>query len=195
MANQPPYPGSNDPSPNDPAAFEDYSYEHHAAEEPAPSTAAIAGHPLHPLLVLFPVAFLVGAFATDIVYASTLDVMWAQFSMWLTLAGLTMGVLAALTGLVDFVSIRRARAGSAGWIHFFGNAFVLALAGISFGFRWNAPVEFLVPWGILLSAAMTLTLLVTGWYGGELAYRHKIGMIPDRGAKPTEEEARRRRAA
>jgi uncharacterized membrane protein len=65
------------------------------------SRASIAGHPIHPMLVPFPIAFLVGAFACDIVFASTSDAFWARAALWLAGAGLVMGALAAVFGLVD----------------------------------------------------------------------------------------------
>ena len=47
------------------------------------STAAIAGHPLHHMLVVFPIAFLIGAFATDLAFWGTKNPFWAQASYWL----------------------------------------------------------------------------------------------------------------
>jgi uncharacterized membrane protein len=61
-----------------------------------PSTAAIGGHPIHPMLVVFPIAFLVGALATDIAYWRTGGHFWALPSEWLLAAGLIMGALAAV---------------------------------------------------------------------------------------------------
>ncbi|MFW6059487.1 MAG: DUF2231 domain-containing protein [Phycisphaeraceae bacterium] len=153
---------------------------HHDESDAAPSTAAVGGHPIHPMLVLFPVAFLIGALATDIAYASVLDPMWASFSFWLIAAGLVMGVLAAIVGAVDFWTIDRARQGTDGWMHFIGNGVVLVLAAVSLGFRWVQPVDFVVPWGLVLSTVITVLLLITGWYGGELSYRHRIGVAPQR---------------
>ena len=76
-----------------------------------------AGHPLHPALIPFPIAFLTGALVTDIVYWSTTNDFWARMSYWLIIAGLVMGALAAVLGLIDFLTIERARAYAAGWIH------------------------------------------------------------------------------
>ena len=92
------------------------------------SRAAIAGHPIHPLLVPFPIAFLVGALASDLAFWSTGDLFWARASEWLIGAGFMMGVLAAVAGLIDFLSIREARVGAVGWVHFLGNATAMLLA-------------------------------------------------------------------
>ena len=79
------------------------------------STVQIAGHPLHPMLVPFPIAFLVGTLVSDIVYRATADEFWATASYWLLVAALVMAALAALAGLTDFLSEPRIRAISGAW--------------------------------------------------------------------------------
>ncbi len=141
-----------------------------------PSTAAIGGHPIHPMLVPFPIAFLVAALVTDIAFAVTNDLFWARVSMWLLGGGLVMGALAALAGLTDFLTIRRARQ-AVGWFHFLGNAAALLIALANLWMRIDQPGAAVLPTGLVLSAIVVGILLVTGWLGGELAYRHKIGVI------------------
>ena len=75
-----------------------------------PASAARVGmHPIHPMLVPFPIACFIGALITDIVYWKTAEMMWADFSAWLLFAGLAMGVVAAIVGLIDFFSNRLIR--------------------------------------------------------------------------------------
>jgi uncharacterized membrane protein len=62
------------------------------------STAALGGHPLHPMLVGFPITLFIGAFVTDVVYLATSGAFWAQSSFWLLAAGVAMGLLAAIPG-------------------------------------------------------------------------------------------------
>src|SRR4051794_18645797 len=94
-----------------------------------PSTMAINGHPIHPMLVPFPVGFLVGALATDLAFWGIGDPFWSRASLWLLAAGFVMGALAAVIGLIDFLTIERARTGSTGWVHFIGNAIAGAGGG------------------------------------------------------------------
>jgi uncharacterized membrane protein len=141
------------------------------------STVAVAGHPLHPLLVTFPVAFLVGAFGTDCGYWLTHDLFWARASLWLIGAGFVCGILAALVGMVDFLKIDRVRSRSAGWVHMFGNVAALLVTLVNWILRFDNPVGAVLPLGIVLSLTVALMLGITGWYGGELAYRHKVGVI------------------
>lgn len=141
-----------------------------------PSTMTINGHPIHPMLVPFPIGFLVGALATDLAFWGTGDPFWARASLWLLAAGFVMGALAAVVGLTDFLRIERARTGSTGWVHFIGNAIALVLAVVNAYLRIGDHAAAL-PVGIILSLITVAILLVTGWMGGELAYRYKIGMI------------------
>ena len=85
--------------------------------EGVPSRAAILGHPVHPMLIPFPIAFLTGLLATDIAWWQSRDAFWARVSAWLLEAGLLTGLVAALVGLIDFIGVRRVRQHRAGWIH------------------------------------------------------------------------------
>jgi uncharacterized membrane protein len=146
-----------------------------------PSTASILGHPIHPMLVPFPIAFLVGAFASDLAFWGTADPFWARASVWLVGAGLATGALAALAGLTDFLTIQRVRSLSAAWMHFLGNGAALLLSLWNLLHRLGDPAAGVLPSGLILSLVVVAILLVTGWLGGELAYRHRIGMIGNAG--------------
>lgn len=67
------------------------------------STAQIAGHPIHPMLVTIPIACFVGALLTDLAYWRTAEMMWANFSAWLLTVGVIVGILAAIAGFIDFL--------------------------------------------------------------------------------------------
>lgn len=149
------------------------------------SRASINGHPIHPMLIAFPIAFLVGTLASDAAFWWTADPFWARASLWLAGAGLVMGLLAAVFGLVDFIAIRQVHSMTAGWVHFLGNAVALLLTLWNVLHRLGDPVAGVLPLGIILSAIVVAILGVTGWLGGELSYRHRIGVI---GA--TDEESR-----
>lgn len=150
-----------------------------APQDAVPSTAAIGGHPVHPMLVPFPIAFLSGALVTDLIFVSLPrdQLFWAQCSYWLLVAGLFTGILAAIFGLTDFLGDRRVRSLSAAKLHLGGNATVLILAMINLWQRSDDIVAGLYPEGLALSALCVVILVGTGWLGGELAYRHRVGVM------------------
>lgn len=141
-----------------------------------PSTAAIHGHPIHPALIPLPIAFLIGAAVTDLLYWNGSSLFWARMSFWLIVAGFVSGVIAAMAGLTDFLTIPRARVHRAGWIHMTGNVLVLIISFANAALRIGSPTARIVPWGLTLSLFTAALLGVTGWYGGELVFRHMIGV-------------------
>ncbi len=150
------------------------------------STAQIAGHPIHPMLIPFPVAFLVSALIVDLAYLATDNAAWATAALWLIGAGVIMALVAALAGFTDFLGERRIRALSDAWMHFVGNLLAVAIA--AFNWYWHAQGAAAVrPWGTVLSAIVVLILLFTGWKGWEMVYRHHVGVsdesVPVRGVQ------------
>jgi uncharacterized membrane protein len=73
------------------------------------STAQIAGHPIHPMLIPFPVAFLVATLVCDLIFWKTGSSAWSTASLYLLGAALIMAALAALAGLTDFLNDTRIR--------------------------------------------------------------------------------------
>lgn len=141
-----------------------------------PSRAKLAGHPIHPMLVPFPITCFIGAFITDIAYWRTADMQWANFSVWLITAGLITGLFAAIAGLTDFFSSRAVRAVGAAWFHGAGNGLALILSLFNVFVHSRDAYTSVVPTGLILSALVVLILVVTGWLGGELVFRHRVGV-------------------
>lgn len=142
------------------------------------STAKVAGHPIHPMLIPFPIAFLVGALVSDLVFWSLGDEFWARVSLYLLGAGIVMALLAALAGFTDFMGDRRIRALGHAWQHMLGNLLAVAIAAANFIIRLDDPATAILPAGLILSAVVALMLVFTGWRGGDLVYKHRVG-VPD----------------
>ena len=140
------------------------------------STAQVAGHPIHPMLVPIPFVCFVGALLTDITYVVTAEIMWANFSAWLLVVGVIFGVLAAIAGLIDFLGNRLVRAQVPAWSHLLGNAVALVLAIINTMIHTRDAWTSVWPLGLVLSALTVLILPVTGWFGWALVYRHGVGV-------------------
>jgi uncharacterized membrane protein len=139
------------------------------------STARITAHPIHPMLVPVPIVCFVGALITDIVYAVTAEMMWADFSAWFLVVGFIFGVLAAIAGLIDFFSNRLIRELTAAWFHLLGNLAVLVLAFFNAFVHTRDAYTSVVPTGLILSIITVLILPVTGWLGWSMVYRHGVG--------------------
>lgn len=142
------------------------------------STASVFGHPIHAMLVPFPVTCFIGAFVTDLAYSRTYNLQWQYFSIWLLTAGLVMGGLAALFGFVDYLGDRRVRRARPAHWHMALNllAWLLSLINAFVHSRdgWTA----VVPEGLILSGMVVLLLGVSGWLGQSLVYRHRVGVEP-----------------
>lgn len=128
------------------------------------------------MLVPFPIVCFIGALVTDIVYWRTAEMMWSDISAWLLLIGLILGVLAAIAGLIDFLSNRLIRAQTPAWPHMLGNLLVLLLALFNTMVHSRDAWTSVVPTGIILSVLTVLILPVTGWLGWSVVYRHGVGV-------------------
>jgi uncharacterized membrane protein len=158
------------------------------------STAKLGSHPLHPMLVPFPIAFLVGAFATDLAFLGTGDGFWARTSIWLIGAAIAMALLAALAGFTDFLSEPRIRALSDAWYHLVGNLTAVIIALVNFALRYSQGAEAAIrPWGVVLSFVVVGILLFTGWKGWEMVYRHRVAVLnaPEQPPSTTEDTRHR----
>jgi uncharacterized membrane protein len=143
---------------------------------PVPAKAAIAGHPIHPALVSFPIAFLTGALLTDIAALALPDPFWARASLLLIGAGLVAGLAAYLFGLIDFLGSRPIREHTISWLHLGFNTGALLLSAINLALRLANPSDTVSVAGLALSAAVAVALTISGWLGGEMAFRHKFGV-------------------
>ena len=142
------------------------------------STAEVAGHPIHPMLVPIPIVCFIGALVTDVTYYVTMQMMWADFSSWLLVVGLVFGVLAAIAGLTDFLTNRLIRSQAPAWPHLLGNVAVLVLAFFNTLIHTRDAWTSVVPTGLILSVVTVLILPVTGWLGWALVYRHRVRVSP-----------------
>lgn len=141
------------------------------------STAKVAGHPLHPMIIPFPIVFLVTAFVTDLVFLNTGRPGWATASIWLLGAGVTMALVAAVFGFTDFFGDRQIRALRTAWWHMGGNLLAVVIAAVNWWLRFSGGAqEAAAGTGVILSGLVVALLLFNGWMGWELVYRHHVGI-------------------
>jgi uncharacterized membrane protein len=148
------------------------------APEAVESVAAIAGHPLHPSVVPLPIGAFVGAFVADLAYARSGDPFWARAARHLTDAGIVTGLVAGSLGAMDFTGREPIRRHGSAWVHGLGNATVLGMAVLSRSMRQRDERRAGERGAMWISGLSVALLGVTGWLGGELSYRHRIGVIP-----------------
>jgi uncharacterized membrane protein len=150
------------------------------------STANIGGHPIHAMLVQFPITFFVSAFVCDLVFWSHPEQTgWATASLWLIGAGLVMGALAALAGVTDAAGDRQIRQMKDLWLHAGGNVLAVVLELLNLAIRLRGGTNVIVPTGLILSLLVVAILVFTGWKGGALVFRHRIGVADDSELPPT----------
>jgi len=145
------------------------------------SKARLFGHSIHQMLVVFPLGLLATSFVFDIIYVATGNPRFADISLWMIASGIIGGLLAAVFGLVDFLSIPSGtRAKRIGALHGIGNVIVVGLFAVSWLLRYEPIVPSVA--ALVLSGAAVALALITGWLGGELVDRLSIGV--DDGAHP-----------
>ena len=137
------------------------------------STATIAGHPIHPMLVPFPIVCFILAFLCDIRIAQG-HTNLAAATNWLLGIGLVMAALAAAAGLTDFLGDKRVQVSDAVQ-HMLANVTAVVLEVVNLVLRFRNP-DFIASTGVYISLVVVLILVYSGWKGGELVFRHGVGV-------------------
>lgn len=140
------------------------------------SHVKVAGHPLHPMLIVFPLGLLGTAVIFDIIQLLGGSSVFSLVSWYMIAAGVIGGLLAAPAGLVDWLAIPSGtRAKRIGILHALGNVVVLILFAVSWILRSGGPATPSALALVLAFVGLALAL-VTGWLGGELVDRLGVGV-------------------
>lgn len=139
------------------------------------SRASLLGHPLHPMMIHFPVAALFALIGADLAYLYTGDAFWARAGLWLAGVGAFGGWLASLAGAIDLFTVPRIRRLITGWCHALLAIMLLSLASLNWLLRVDE-VDAIFPWGLYLSLLSGALVAVTGLLGGQLVYEHAVGV-------------------
>jgi uncharacterized membrane protein len=143
------------------------------------SSANLAGHPLHPMLILLPIGFFLATLVCDLLFWRTRADAWATAALWMLGVGLVGAALAAIAGLIDFLGDERIRDLGDAWQHAIGNVIAVVIQLFSFYERYRYGSDAVVPLGLSLSVIVTLILLFTGWKGGEMVFRHRVAVYDE----------------
>lgn len=138
------------------------------------STASIGGHPLHPMVIPFPIAAFVGAFACDIIRLQSVQPFWPTAALYLIGGGLIMAAAAAVLGLIDFFGEPKIRALSDAWWHAGANIVAVLLELYNFFGRYSGTMSQKA--GLVVSGVVVCILLFSGWKGWGMVYKHHVAV-------------------
>jgi len=145
--------------------------------------ASIYGHPIHPMLVVFPLGLWVSSLVSDFIFLLGKNPLWNDIAFYTMAGGLIGALLAAVPGLIDMFSIRDQKAGEVAWNHMVVNIVTSVAFALNLFLRLILEPGAFFP--ILLSLMGVVLLAYAGWLGGELAYVHGVGAhAQQEGAKP-----------
>jgi uncharacterized membrane protein len=144
------------------------------------SRIAIAGHPIHAMLVAFPISGTVGTAFCDAAFWYTADDFWARAALWAVCAAFAMGVLAAIAGLAETILVPGVRRRAAAWSHATVAMVLISVLGASTALRLEDPTDAILPWGAFMSGLAFVLVALAGWHGGKLVFEHQVGVkAPD----------------
>ena len=136
-------------------------------------SARVAKHPIHPMLVVFPLGLWVAALVFDIIYAVTGQPTMRTVAFWNVGAGVIGALLAAIPGVVDWLALT-GRAARIGTYHMLLNLGAVAIFAVNWLVRTRVGAD--SPWPLVLSIVGVIGVAVSGWLGGELVYAHRVGV-------------------
>jgi len=163
------------------------------------SKASIGGHPIHPMLIPFPIGLLVFSLIADLIYLWRGNPVWENYIAFYTLLGGIIGAAAAaIPGLIDWATLTdRAAVRIANW-HARVNIIGLVIFSASFYLRTTSGAQWITSLPLLpviLSMVGVIGLAIAGWLGGELVFRHGVAVDVPASEQPKTETTGRIRAA
>ncbi|MBI3803997.1 MAG: DUF2231 domain-containing protein [Nitrospirae bacterium] len=151
-----------------------------------PSRAKVAGHPVHPMLIVFPIGLYITSFIFDLIYLSTGASFWYRMGFWTILFGFVGNIAAAIPGFLDYLTLPPNTEARQTATYHMGIGIALAIlyfANLLFR-NWGFIGENQTPWGpVILNLVGVLLIGIQGWLGGELVYRYGVGVQETRLAR------------
>ncbi len=145
--------------------------------QPIASKIAVAGHPLHAMLVTFPIALVAATLGCDAFYWWSGDPFFARASVWTSGWGFGLGVAAGAVGTLELLAVRGIRHRGESWGHAIAAMLMLAVIGANWGLRLSGGEAAILPWGLFLSGLGFVAVGIAGWHGGKLVFEHQIGIM------------------
>jgi len=137
--------------------------------------ASIAGHPLHAMLIVFPVGLLVFSLICDLISLASSDrATWATVARYTMAGGFIGALVVAVPGLIDLRSIADAKVKKIAVMHMSLNLLAVVLYAINLWLRFHGSENTGTP--LVLSIVSVLMLSVSGWLGAEMVHVHGVGV-------------------
>lgn len=140
------------------------------------SAVALVGHPIHVMMVHFPVAFVIATLGVDLLYWWSGDTFWVRVGLWSTGFAFWSGIAASLVGTAELLLVRGIRLLEASWSHAVAAMTLVAIMGANWGERLFNP-ELILPHGLILSLLASVMTGFAGWHGGKLVFDHGVGVL------------------
>jgi uncharacterized membrane protein len=126
------------------------------------SAVALVGHPIHVMMVHFPIAFVISTLGIDVFYWWSGDTFWVRVGLWSTGMAFWSGVAASIVGTAELLLVRGIRLLEASWSNW--------------GLRL-VDTDSILPHGLALSAIACVMVGFAGWHGGKLVFDHGVGIL------------------
>ena len=140
------------------------------------SKVALVGHPLHVMMVHFPVAFVIATLGVDVFYWWSGDPFWVRAGVWSSGFAFWSALAASVIGTAELLLVRGIRLLEASWSHAIAAMTLLAIAGALWGEHLFKP-ELILPHGLALAALASVMVGFAGWHGGKLVFDHGVGVL------------------
>lgn len=139
------------------------------------SAVALVGHPIHAMMVHFPIALVMATLGSDMFYWLTGDAFFLRTGLWAAAFAFVSGVAAAIAGTAELLLVKGIRIRVASWTHATAAMTLIAIMGANWGLRLtDAEV---LPHGLALSLLATIFTGFAGWHGGKLVLDHGVGVM------------------
>ena len=138
-------------------------------------SATIGGHPIHPMLIVFPIGLWIFSFVSDLILVIGWGgPAWSDIAMAAMMGGLIGALGAAVPGFIDYFTITDAKAARTAKLHMILNLLLVLLYAFNLFLRTQTPPGAFFP--ILLSLIGVAILSVSAWLGGDLVYVQGMGV-------------------
>jgi uncharacterized membrane protein len=137
--------------------------------------ASIGGHPIHAMLIVFPVGLFIFSLVCDLISTQSADpATWALVAFYTMVGGFIGALAAAIPGLIDLLSLTDKGTKKTAITHMSINLVAVALYAVNIWMRMGSHAHTGTP--LVLSVIAVALLAVSGWLGGKMVHEYGVGV-------------------